>query len=79
MYSFVKEIESRLPEIFSCERATLVLVNRWKQYMFQIVRDPATGIDDLKIYGMQDGFSGFITVAGHMIQTEDTYMDHRFC
>jgi hypothetical protein len=79
MYSFVKEIESTLPKIFNCERATLVLVNRWKQYLFRIVRDPVTGIDDLEMYEMTDGFSGFITIAGHMIQTEDTYMDHRFC
>jgi len=34
MYSFVKEVERQLPKIFNCERATLVLVNRWKKYLF---------------------------------------------
>lgn len=55
----------------------MVLVNRFKQYLYRIVRDPDTG-DDIVKYDMGVGFAGFITIAGHMIKSEDTYMDHRF-
>lgn len=49
MSNYVKSIEQQFPKIFNCERATLVLVNRQKQYLYRIIKDQA-GVDDIKKY-----------------------------
>lgn len=37
--SLVETIERRLPALFDCERATVVLVHRRKKFLFRIVKD----------------------------------------
>ena len=56
----------------------MVLVNRFKQYLYRIVRDPATQVDDITKYKMGEGLAGMVTICSQMVKTEDTYKDHRF-
>ena len=78
MYGFVTEVERTLPKILNCERATLTIVNRWKKYLFRIVRHPKTGVDELKTFAMNDGLAGFIAITSSMIELDNATSDHRF-
>jgi hypothetical protein len=53
-------------------------VNRWKRYLFRILRDPITGVDEIKTFGMKDGLAGFICITGNMIELDNVSSDHRF-
>lgn len=78
MYGLLTEVERTLPKIFNCERATLTIVNRWKKYLYRIVRDPTTGVDEIKVFKMNDGIAGFIAITSLTIELDDTSNDIRF-
>jgi hypothetical protein len=63
--SFVQEIEHQLPKLFICERATVVLVHRWKKFLFRIVSDASTGVDEYQKHDIGKGVSGVVALSGN--------------
>ena len=61
---FVHEIEQRLPAMFDCERCSVVLVHRWKKYMFRIVED-SDKVDCLDIHEFGKGISSIAAMSGN--------------
>jgi transcriptional regulator with GAF, ATPase, and Fis domain len=56
--SLVETVEQRLPALFDCERATVVLVHRHKKFLFRIVKDGE--VDTYKKYMLSEGVSGMV-------------------
>ena len=76
--AFVKTIEKLLPKLFNCERATVVLVHRMKNFMFRLTKD-AEGVDTYKRFQMGRGYSGIVAVSGKSLYTGYVGKDVNFC
>ena len=78
-YDFIKSIEIFFAELFKAERCNVVMVHRFKKFLFRIERDPkGQTAEKLVMYELQNGLAGFVTVAGHVVFTESAQNDNRF-
>jgi hypothetical protein len=65
---FVKTIEELLTKMFNCERVNVVLVHRWKRYLFRIVS--VKGVDSYDIHDIGKGISGVVALSSSPIWTD---------
>ena len=65
---YQQAIERQFKEFFECERVTVVLVQRFKKFLFRICKDPITNEDYIKEYEFEHGFAGFVVGAGQTVQ-----------
>ena len=77
-YEFIKEVESQFSKLFNCERVNLLLVHRFKKYIYRLVLDEKTGAEDMQKFEIDKGLGGFVAVAGHTVFSENTKNDSRF-
>lgn len=52
MYDFCKAIEIYFAELFNCERVNVVLVNRFKKFLYRVEPDPKTGVHTLQKFDL---------------------------
>lgn len=67
--NFTKVIEDLLPAMFDCERVNVVLVHRWKKYMFRIIVE--NGVDSYETHEMGKGLSGNVALSGNTLWSEE--------
>ena len=46
---------------------TVVLINRFKKFLFRICRDPLSNEEYIKKYEFEHGFAGFVVGAGQTV------------
>ena len=70
MYDFCHSIELFFADLFRCERVNVVLVHRFKKYLFRIEPDTSSGTFKMVKHDLQAGIAGFVTISAHPIITE---------
>lgn len=78
MLAFQHSIEKKFPEYFNCERATVVMVQRFKKFMYRICKNPTTGEDYIEKFDMDDGLAGFVNMSANSLFQPFVQKDHRF-
>jgi hypothetical protein len=73
--AFCEYLESSLPTLFNCERATCVLVHRKKKFLFRIIPDQSNGGIRLKQWELGTGFSGIVAVSATTLHTQKLEKD----
>lgn len=67
MLAFQHSIEKKFPEYFNCERATVVMVQRFKKFMYRICKNTTTGEDYIEKFDMDDGLAGFVNMSANSL------------
>ena len=71
MHDFCKAIELFFADLFFCERVNVILVHRFKKYLYRIETEPKTGTYKLVKFDLQAGIAGFVCISSHSVITED--------
>ena len=58
--NFVEQIEKKLPAMFECERCCVMLVHRWKRYLFRFAKKD--GVDSIEEFDIGRGLSGKVAL-----------------
>ena len=56
----------------------VILVHRFKKYLFRIEADPQSGTQKLQKFDLQAGIAGFVTISSHSVMTEKVESDSKF-
>lgn len=79
MVNLVRKVEELLPKFFNCERATLVLIHRFKRFQFRIKQLENSNDYNYEQYDLQQGLSGYVAISTNTLVTDDANSDGRFC
>lgn len=52
LFDFCRAIEIFFAELFNCERVNVVLVHRFKKFLYRIEPDPKTGVHSLNKFDL---------------------------
>lgn len=78
MYDFCKAIEIYFAELFNCERVNVVLVHRFKKFLYRVEPDAKTGVHSIQKFDFQAGIAGFVNISSHSLITESVTKDSKF-
>ena len=71
IYDFCRAIELFFAELFDCERVNVVMVHRFKKFLFRIEIDEETGAYNLVKFELQAGIAGYVAISSHPLVTEN--------
>ena len=78
MYDFCKAIEIFFADLFHCERVNVVLIHRFKKYLYRIEPDPKSGTHRIVKFELASGIAGYVAISSHSILTESVKGDSKF-
>ena len=78
MHDFCRAIELFFAELFFCERVNVVLVHRFKKYIYRIETDTKTGTYHMQKFDLQAGIAGFVCISSHSVITESVQTEAKF-
>ena len=67
MHDFCKSIEIFFAELFNCERVNVVLVHRFKKFLYRIEQDTKPGTFKMTKYDLQAGIAGYVCISSHSV------------
>ncbi|CDW73453.1 UNKNOWN [Stylonychia lemnae] len=78
MRLFIETVENQFQQIFECERANLVLVDRFKKDLFKYTHNEHTNEDNLQTYHLDRGIAGYVAISGHSLYVQNIDEDSKF-
>jgi len=78
MYDYCKAIEIFFAELFDCQRVNVVLVHRFKKYLFRIEADKKPGTFKFVKFELQRGIAGYSAISSHTVITESVGDENKF-
>lgn len=77
MHDFCRAIEIFFAELFQCERVNVVLVHRFKRYLYRVELEKS-GTFKLCRFELQAGIAGYVCVSSHPVITESVQSEAKF-
>lgn len=78
MYHFQTMIEKTFPSYMDCERVVVVMVQRFKKFIYRICHDEHTGEDYITKHDFDQGLAGSVAISGHSVMQGNVQKDYRF-
>jgi hypothetical protein len=60
MRRFIEEVEKKFVDIFECERANFILVDRTKRDLYKYYYDAKSNSDVMKTFDIMKGLAGYV-------------------
>ena len=78
MYDFSLAIELFFAELFDCERVNVVMVHRFKGFLYRIEPDTEPGTYKIVKFDIRSGIAGYVCVASQTYLTESVAAEPKF-
>jgi hypothetical protein len=64
MKRFQETVEEEFAKLFDCERANIVIVNRYQKEMYRVIYDKENSEFKMKLMSFERGISGYVAFNG---------------